>query len=280
MLDDVVREWDRWAASPRATRTIRQWAEADPALTGWTPDQLRSPRSSARTDAMQGALVALAQRDQAAAVRTLMVQLRPGLVGLTRRTMGRLGPGGQSVGSRGEAEAEVLSAFGETLVRHRLDRRPTKIAANLLLDTHQRLWRAAGREQRIGAATATASAARSNLAYQPECRPEQHPELATDALELVAAVAAALHQLTGTEKNRRLTAELAYRAWILDEPSAGIARELGLERKMVDTRLCRLRSSLRRARIDRFGYAPELVSRSDGSAPPSSPVGPSLASRQ
>ena len=67
------------------------------------------------------------------------------------------------------------------------------------------------------------------------------------ALDLAAAVACAFDRLHGTGVSRQLTAEVAYRAGILDEPSAAIAQHLGLQRKAVDTRLCRLRSAIRGA---------------------------------
>jgi hypothetical protein len=270
MFDDIVRDWQHWVRSPRGRRRLEAWAGGDPALDGWTRQDLSSPRSSPRTDAMQAALVAQAQDGDEDAVRTLVVQLRPGLVGVVWRAYNRRGAGAGSFGSMAEAQCEVLSAFGETLARHRLDRRPERIAANLLLDTRQRLWRAAGRDNRA-----------QNLidAGPPAALTSNPVEPIDGALDLVAAVASALDQLTGTVDSRRLTAQLAYRAWILDEPSVLIARELGLERKTVDTRLCRLRAAVRRASTP--SREPQnWVSRSEGSAPPSSPVGPSVVSCQ
>jgi hypothetical protein len=296
MYDDIVQDWERWVSSPRGGRALRCWALQHPALEGWGRRNLASPQGSDRTDAMQAALVSLAQSGHQEAVQTLIVQLAPGLTGVTWRAWSGRANGPRPFGSMWEARAEVLSAFGETLAAHRLHRRPRRIAANLVLDTHQRMWRAAERERRSATAALRASPTRG-------AGPEP-AELVDGALDLAAAVAAAIDQLTGTAGSRRLSAEVAFRAWILDEPSALIARELGLGRKTVDTRLCRLRAAVRGAQAAQAartlrvaatagqaertpigsslscGPAAQPARRSDGSAPPSSPVGPSCARRQ
>lgn len=266
MFDDIVREWEQWTASARAARALARWADEQPALVGWRRLDLRWPVSSGRTDAMQAALVALAQDGDEDAMRTLIVQLSPGLTGLVWRAYNRESFGPRPFGSMKEAQREVLSSFGETVASHRLDRRPSRIAANLLLDTHQRLYRAAGREQRQDQAPPPSVMVVTPAASEPA-------DLVDGAVDLVAAVGAALDRLTGTEPNRRLTAELAYRAWILDEPSAAIARELGLGRKTVDTRLHRLRTAVRAAHVGHPGRpSPRLPG--VGSRPPG--VGPRL----
>lgn len=269
MFTDATQRWERWAATPRAKRQLTIWAENDEAFFGWTIDSLRSPRSGVTTDAMQAGLVRLAQGGDEAAAATLISQLRPGLSSIARWAA--------SFDRRftvvDEAASEVLSVFGEAVMRHRLDRRPTKIAANLLLDTRQRVWRAGGRQARIDSAAVTAarSAAtghRTNL------------EDVASQLELVASITTALNQLGGSSSSRRLTAELAFRAWFLEEPCAMIAQELGLGPSVVRTRLCRLRSDVRQARAQTESQ-PQFegpMSFKDGSAPPSSPVGPSLVS--
>ena len=243
MYDDITRAWLRWVRSPRGGRTLRRWADDDPALVGWTAEDLGSPRCGERTDAMQAALVRLAQAGDQAAASTLIVQLRPGLTGVAWRAWHRRCAGPRPFASMADTRDEVLSAFGETLACHRLDRRPARIAANLVLDTHQRLWRAAGRDDRAAAAAAVVSVAAAGRVVRSGTAGS--PDDVAGALDLTAAVAAAVDRLPGTEASRRLSAELAFRAWILDEPSALIARELGLGRKAVDVRLCRLRALVR-----------------------------------
>lgn len=317
MYDDITRTWLRWVRSPRGGRTLRRWADDHPALAGWTPDELVSPRCGDRADAMQAALVRLAQAGDQAATSTLIVQLRPGLTRVAWRAWHRRCAGPRPFASMADTRDEVLSAFGETLARHRLDRRPARIAANLVLDTHQRLWRAAGRDDRAAAAAVAVSVAAAGRAVRAGSGPDE----VAGTLDLTTAVAAAIHRLPGSEASRRLSAELAFRAWILDEPSALIARELGLGRKTVDTRLCRLRALVRDSQAERTAEATRalraaraaanraevaanraggaanpagdtgnradgraagqvVTRRSEGSAPASRPVAPSCARRQ
>ncbi len=332
VYDDITRTWLRWARSPRGGRTLRRWAADDPALARWTVDELVAPLCGSRTDAMQAALVRLAQAGDQAAASTLIVQLRPGLTRVAWRAWHRRCAGPRPFASMADTRDEVLSAFGETLARHRLDRRPARIAANLVLDTHQRLWRAAGRDDRAAAAAAALSVAAAGRAvrvgagsgtgrYGPGTGGAEpvagggagvggigSPDDVAGALDLTTAVATALHRLPGSEASRRLSAELAFRAWILDEPSALIARELGLGRKTVDVRLCRLRTLVRASQAERTadatralraaraaahrsphpsgpngaagGGGQAVVRRSEGSAPASSGVAPSCARRQ
>ncbi|MEZ5407905.1 MAG: hypothetical protein R2761_07765 [Acidimicrobiales bacterium] len=254
MYDDITRAWLRWVRSLRGGRTLRRWADDHPALAGWTVEDLGSPRCGERTDAMQAALVRLAQSGDQAAASTLIVQLRPGLTGVAWRAWHRRCAGPRPFASLGDTRDEVLSAFGETLACHRLDRRPARIAANLVLDTHQRLWRAAGRDDRAAAAAVAVSVAAAGRAVRAGAAAGSPDEVA-GALDLTTAVAAAVHRLPGTEASRRLSAELAFRAWILDEPSALIARELGLGRKAVDVRLCRLRTLVRASQAGRTADA-------------------------
>lgn len=247
MLQDVVRSWDRWVDSARGHRHRRMWADRHPTLGGWSAVELRSPVSGARTDAMQAALVAQAQMGDANAAATLIVQLRPGLISLIRWADRRP----RELGSMAEAEDEVLGCFGETMMRHPLRRRPRRIAANLLLDTRQRIWRSGAARGR-----------RSEPDHHPEVRLRplegwsaavadlDHPETIADDLDLLAAVAAAIGGLGGSERSRRLTAEVAYRSWILDQATSVIAADTGLASDAVRARLCRLRSIVRQRRPD------------------------------
>ncbi len=77
-----VDGWRRWWQSRSAQQRWRRWAVREPALLGWTVDDLAHPVGSQRTDAMQAALVAMAQQGNGDAATTLLVQLRPGLIRL------------------------------------------------------------------------------------------------------------------------------------------------------------------------------------------------------
>lgn len=239
MFDDVVHSWDTWAASLRGARTLRRWAQLTPALETWTMPELRGPQASARTDAMQAALVSLAQQGDSAAVTTLLVQFRPGL-GSLAAWLSRTDPRHPPFEA---AQRDVRSTFCEVIVGHDLHRRPRKIAANLILDTRQGLWRALRRES-IGA---DLDAGTGRPRYSADSRTDD----AAAELDLVASVADALERLSGSDASRRLTAELAFRTWFLEEASADVAMELGLARNAARTRLCRLRQQMQLHLLER-----------------------------
>ncbi|MFV0259256.1 MAG: RNA polymerase sigma factor [Acidimicrobiales bacterium] len=230
----------RWARSAEGRRRREVWADRHPALAGWTLEELTRPDGSERTDAMQAALVELAQHGEDGAAATLVVQLRPGL----QRLAGRVAATDPRYGSVDDAAAEVLSVVSERILAHRLDRRPARIAANLILDTRQQIWRAGVRHGRVvDAARAAAEVAPTPAGPGPDA--PTAPEAAVGRMVVVAAVRDALDDLPGTDRSRRMTAELAWRAWFLDQPSTEIAAELGLSRTMISARLYRLRSRVR-----------------------------------
>lgn len=236
VFEHTARQWRQWVVSPDGRRRRNRWAAADPALAGWTIDDLARPAASSRTDAMQAALIATAQAGDDRAATTLVVQLRPGLERLARKVAAT----DPRFGSVDDAASEVSSVVAERILAHRLDRRPQRIAANLILDTRQRIWRTGTREARIAERArheATVAIGGGTAALHPEAR--------ADHLDLVAAVRLALDDLPGTDRSRQMTAELAWRAWFLDQPSTEIAQELGLPRTMISARLCRLRSRVR-----------------------------------
>ena len=231
-FDDVERQWQAWRGGVRGGRDLRRWSRRAEALTGWAPDELDHPSWSPETDAMQAALVLLAQQGESMAAVILLHQLRPGLRRVARSA--RRWAAIEGV----DPEAETLSAACEVLVAHRLDRRPSRIAANICGDTRQRLWRSSGRVERSDAAARTLA-----VALEPGGPPD--PATTTDTLDLLADIRAALANVHRCPRSRAVTAELAYRTWILDQAPATVADDLGLARVTVSSRLCRLRASLR-----------------------------------
>lgn len=226
-MDDLVDVdgWTRWTQSRRGARCLAAWADSYPSLGGRSIPELTNPRRSPATDRLQRDLVALAQDGDGDAAVTLLVQLRPGLLRLVR---GRVVATAESWP---EACDEVRAAFHETLYRHRLDRRPRQIAANLLLDTRQRLLRASWPRQ--------------------VAPPPPSPVQATaagpgpEALTVAITLRRAIDRLPGSSASRALTAEAAYRAWVLDQPRPVVADALGLRQAALDTRLHRLRRVVR-----------------------------------
>lgn len=205
-----VEDWRRWRTSSAGRKRWHAWTTDWPVLRAWELDDLASPTGSPRTDAMQAALVGLR--------------------------------------SSQEATEEVRAIFFETIYRHSLARRPAKIAANLVLDTRQRLtrsslragpdqWQNPGRDQ--GPSRLLDSASEVGIASVWDADP-------LSSMAVSATLQAAVGRLPGSASSRRLTATLAYRAWILEEPRAIIAADLDLPVTMVSKRLHRLRALVRR----------------------------------
>ncbi len=177
---------------------------------------------------MQAALVELAQSGDHAAMLTLLNQLRPGLWCLARhgRWAVRDGPV--------PGPDDVVAVACERVLLHPLDRRPRSIAANIVLDTRQRLCRS--RRARV---THPLVACTAPAVDEPEVR-------STD-LDLLERLACALHATGADPRSRRLSAEVAYRAWILDESAPTIAASVGLRPDAVRARLSRIRAAVRAA---------------------------------
>ncbi len=235
-MADLVDEqrWEQWLRSRRGRRCVAAWATRFPSLGGWTVEALAAPRWSEATDRMQRDLVALAQEGDGDAAITLLVQLRPGLLRLVRSRERAFGE------SRVESCDEVRAVFHETLYRHRLDRRPRRIAANLVLDTRQRLYRGVTPRSPVSPPPGAASGpVRSSVGPGPD--PGPSPEAVDSAWMLRRAI----DRLPGSSRSRAITAEAAYRSWILDQPRSEVAGALGLRPAALDTRLHRLRRVVR-----------------------------------
>lgn len=184
---------------------------------------------------MQAALVAMAQEGNGDAATTLLVQFRPGLIRLARWVAVAADL------SWPDAIDEVRAVFFETLYRHPLERRPNSIAANLLLDTRQRVIRAHRRTSQRDGLAATGARAEPVADVGPTGNVDP-----ISRLLVTQVLQAGLDQLPGSDESRALTATIAYRAWVLDQPRSDIARDLGLNREVVTSRLHRLRTNIAR----------------------------------
>lgn len=241
---DAEAGWLQWADSRKGAAKLHQWnqmfLEGPSGFSPWSSYELLSPRSGIRTDRMQAQLLALAQRGDGDAAVTLTVQLRPGLLRLLAKTA-RFQPFGNGFGtptgsstSRIEAMNNIMSTFQIVLFNHDLARRPTKIAANLILDTRQNLWREAIRNRRrqdVVHSLVDACDRHSGAEHDP-----------TGFIDELVTLDDAVRSLPGSGASQELSAELAFRSWVLEESNTTIARELSLSTEAVNTRLHRLRS--------------------------------------
>ncbi len=237
----LVVAWRQWADGPHGRRHRRRWAERAPMSARWSAHDLAHPRSGPATNELQHVLVVEAQQSRVAAALTLLVQLRPGLVRLARSAAGWDWYHGF------DAAEETQATFFEVLYNLNLERRGRAVAANLVLDTRQRLWRRcpAGRYRTDGP-----PAGQPSPGLGPG--PGQSTGRDSTADPVVAAVDVQRHlaALPGSPASRQLSTDIAHRAWFQDQPSRLIAAELGLQRHTVDSRLYRIRESMRESMRD------------------------------
>lgn len=144
-MDPIVQlaeGWRQGLAGRRLAEKLRAWARTEPALrpVGGEPEALfrflRRPPSAER-DQVFCALLRHAKEDELAGL-VVLEALIPGLKALARRLL--IEPG-----QRDEVWAVILACCWERIRRYPIERRPSRVAANLLLDTRHAALRALGR---------------------------------------------------------------------------------------------------------------------------------------
>jgi hypothetical protein len=149
--DRLAREWPALAARTLAPR-LRAWAEEEPRLTAFESPQallgfLRSRSADLdRKDAILAFLLARARADEVAA-RVVLEALLPGLKRLAGSVF-------HEVGDEEELSSLLLWCAWEEIRAFPLERRRTRIAANLLFDTRKRMRAALAEERRCAAVPA------------------------------------------------------------------------------------------------------------------------------
>lgn len=128
-------EWRQLCSRPQLARTVRRWAETEPALRGledlsFLGDPLRPMKDNVRdVDETLLALLRLSQQGEQLAGRAVLQALLPKL----QRMVGRMRSGPEhNLEDRRQAAIAIL---WELLARYPIDRRPHQVAANLALDT-------------------------------------------------------------------------------------------------------------------------------------------------
>ncbi len=223
LIERLEAEWSALAAGPLQGR-LRRWAAEEPALAGFaTPQQLlrhlRSLRGRrAEEDAILAALVRQAGADPQAA-RVVLQALLPGLKALAGRLL--LEPH-----EREEIWSALLAHCWERIRCYPVERRPSRIAANVLLDTLQKTTRELKRQRRD----------RGDLAG------DQTPERAATALD-GADVERLLRRAVRATAISSEEAELILRTRIDGAEMGAVARESGVSYHALNTR--RLRAEKR-----------------------------------
>jgi hypothetical protein len=145
LIGQLEAEWPALAAGPLGAR-LRIWSEQEPVLAGFaTPQQLLRHLDSIRgrheaRDEILAALVRQARTDPFAA-RVVLQTLLPGLKKIAGRLL-------LEAGERDELWSTLLAHCWERIRSYPLERRPTRIAANTLLDALKQTARGLQRQRR------------------------------------------------------------------------------------------------------------------------------------
>ena len=139
VLRQLDLEWERIGNGLSGRTALRRWASGDSHLGGVrTLDELvqrvNARGNPARSDAILLTLVSRAATDDLAA-RTVLQAMMPAVKNLTSKFSAC------GAWSAEETAAEVVAAMWERIRSYPVERRPAKVAANLTLDTRQRVWR-------------------------------------------------------------------------------------------------------------------------------------------
>lgn len=138
-LDRLERELRRELSSSALATRFASWAEREPALARFAGAEellrfLRRRPSPSEADRILLALLRLA-RLEAAAGRVVLVAVLPGLKALSQRVL-------RGADEREEVWSALFVSVWEQICAYPVERRPHRVAANLLLDTLQRTLRA------------------------------------------------------------------------------------------------------------------------------------------
>lgn len=213
VFDALDRTWAQVASSPDAAAALERW-RCDPVLDAPDFDALVASvweASKADADRAHAALASRAPSDPVAA-RVLLQILRPGLRNLGRRLA--LG------GSFDDVDHELLALAWERIRTYRIDRRPTAVAANILLDVRKHYVRA------------VLEPAGVSLEQVTERRGPAAPSAEHEALEAeVPSLRRAHARLMAAVSRGAITAQSATVVWrtrVQQDEDAVVAAELGV----------------------------------------------------
>lgn len=125
-------EWDHLCADPATAATVTGWATTHSALTGCASlasieRTVTGTASSTATDAILLALLTLAHDGERLAGRTVLQLMLGKAIRLAASHTGR--------DTRSSLEQITIAALWTVIATYPLDRRPTKVAANIAMDT-------------------------------------------------------------------------------------------------------------------------------------------------
>jgi hypothetical protein len=140
--DELDAGWRHLTASSAARDALARWNdETRLAGAGSLDELLATPRRGYET---ADSLIALTRRaaSDAVAAQCVLLAMTPGLVRLAART--------QPDPTRDDSDAELIALSWERIVTYPCDRRPCRVAANILADTRKRYRSLHRVDERIG----------------------------------------------------------------------------------------------------------------------------------
>lgn len=158
LFRELDREWARLASSRGARTRLEAWARDELALRyRRSLNELVATIRAGRPEESDGLLAALVRlaADDVLAARAVLQSLVPGLRVLARTY--------SWVDDADEVDAIIVGAAWERIRTYKLDRRPRRIAANIVLDTRKVFIRATRCDNTIAPAQATHKTADESL---------------------------------------------------------------------------------------------------------------------
>lgn len=222
-FDALDRDWSRLNLSPDGRRALGRW-RSDPDLRADTLDELVGriwalPMLDAdRTCARLAARAA----DDTVAARVLLQALRPGL-----RALGRQLAFGAAFD---DVDHELLALAWELIRTYPIDRRPAKIAPNVLLDVRKRYVQAVREGQHTAAALEELP-----VRLQPTSPSAEHDALEAEAPSLRRANAVLRNAVDGGSISAT-AADIVWRTRVIGVSDSDAADDLGLRLRTLQRR--------------------------------------------
>ncbi len=206
-VDILEPDWRHELVAPHLRHRFRTWQEVEPALAPFRDPAallrfLRGPGSSARKDEVLCALLRWARREPVAG-RVVLEAMLPGLKSLAGRLL-------TDVRDRDELWSALLACAWERIRTYPVERRPRRVAANVLLDS-------------LRGTLAALSSARRDPASRAGSLPHN-----VEAVPAPAGVDALLDAAVRAGAVSRDEAELVLATRVDDVPLSALARSQGV----------------------------------------------------
>lgn len=262
LLQQLTQEWAALHAQPSTTRIVRRWARDEHVLTGLTrPGDIVDAIDAgdyARTNELLLALIRLFQNGQQLAGRTVLQAMLPKLTRMASAARDdKVSPIGAGHDSHEDGRHIVIAEFWDVMAHYPVERRATRVAANLALDTLHRstAQKDRGKLQEIPIApddlcSTTSAIAIETRAHQPLLG--QNPTDPSDLREITeeSDLLQVIHWGMARNVITRGEAQLLASTYLPDNLRAqipAVAKELGITEDNVRQRCSRAKRKLTQA---------------------------------